>query len=110
MDIRLNIPEGQRVIGHALVEALGIINGERNAQYGTPEQAHHLIAQFWNAYLAGKSSELTGKDVALMMVLFKIAREVNGQGKWDNIVDAAGYIGIAGLDYPYGAEEGPTCA
>jgi len=30
-----------------------------------------------------------------MMTLFKIAREQN-QAKWDNLIDAAGYIGIAG--------------
>lgn len=100
MNIRLDIPPGQAVVGSVLVEAIGIINGVRNEQYGVPEKSHELIANFWNCYLNGRQGPLTGKDVALMMTLFKIAREINGQGKRDNLVDAAGYIGIAGQYCP----------
>jgi len=33
--------------------------------------------------------------VAMMMVLFKVAREVTGRGKRDNLVDIAGYAACA---------------
>ena len=33
--------------------------------------------------------------IALMMALMKIAREMHGAGKEDNMIDAAGYIGLA---------------
>ena len=82
--------------GSILVEALSIINGERQDQYGSPEDSFRLIAAYWSTYLGRDISE---KDVALMMVLFKIAREAN-QHKRDNICDAAGYLGIYG-DLPF---------
>ena len=37
---------------------------------------------------------LRSEDAALLMVLFKIARELNGAGVRDSAVDAAGYLGI----------------
>ena len=46
----------------------------------------------WSVYL---NKKVTPKDVALCMVLFKICREM-GQPKLDNLVDAAGYVGLAG--------------
>jgi hypothetical protein len=45
--------------------------------------------------MANTSTRLHDKDVALMMVLFKIGRELNGAGCKDNMVDAAGYIALA---------------
>ena len=83
--------------GNVLTEALTIINGERQDAYGNPEDNFRLIADLWNAYLhASMSDDISPKDVAMMMSLLKIAREVNGAGKRDNLVDAAGYIGLAG--------------
>lgn len=85
--------------GKLLAEALEIINGERQQQYGKPENTFGIIADFWNTYLADKICSdncITPKDVAVMMTLLKIAREANGAGKRDNLVDAAGYIGLAG--------------
>ncbi len=81
-----------------LAEASAIINGERQDQYGNPEDSFALIAWFWNAYLRTSATithlPLTPRDVALMMVLFKLAREAH-QAKRDNLVDAAGYPAIA---------------
>ena len=45
--------------------------------------------------MANTPPRLHDKDVALMMVLFKIGRELNGAGCKDNMVDAAGYIALA---------------
>lgn len=93
--------------GEVLKKALKIINGERQNTYGDPEDSFQLIAAYWSTYVnarfaklrnAGKPERLNGKDIALMMTLFKIARE-HFQGKVDNLIDGSGYLGIAG-DYP----------
>lgn len=78
--------------GKVLDKAKDIINGERQDVYGDPEDSFKVIADYWSTFLCLK---ITSKDVALMMTLFKIAREQN-QHKIDNLIDAAGYIGIAG--------------
>lgn len=85
--------------GRVLLDAHTIINGERQNVYGAPEDSFALIASYWNTYLRSKgllnAVRLDADDVALMMTLFKIAREAN-QHKRDNIVDAASYLGIYG--------------
>ena len=89
--------------GNVLLEAHDIINGERQQQYGSPEDSHAVIAALWNGYLKADAiscestsyTVLTAQDVAHMMVLFKLARELNGAGKRDNYRDAAGYLAIA---------------
>lgn len=80
--------------GAALQQAIDIINGERQDVYGSPEDSFSKIADYWTTYLGDQMTDrITAEDVALMMVLFKIAREAN-QHKRDNIIDAAGYLGI----------------
>ena len=69
-------------------EALRTINGERQDQYGNPEDAFKQIAALWEAYLGTK---VTPVMVADMMQLLKIARERHGTGKRDNLVDNIGY-------------------
>jgi len=84
--------------GEVLTAAIQIINGERQDTYGNPEDSFTVIADYWTIFLKSKLKlgvVLDMKDTALMMVLLKIAREQN-QGKRDNLVDAAGYLGIAG--------------
>jgi hypothetical protein len=81
--------------GSVLEEAITTINGERQDVYGSPEDSFAIIADYWNVYLGGEAVgvRVNAQDVALMMTLFKIAREAN-QHKRDNILDAAGYLGI----------------
>lgn len=95
--------------GQVLLDAHKIINGDRQQSYGNPEDTHGIIADLWNGYInsvcrawnqntCGREAfvpPLQGKDVALMMVLFKVGRELNGAGCKDNMVDAAGYIALA---------------
>ena len=93
--------------GLILAEALEVINGERQDTYGSPEDSFELIGDYWTVYIREKfkqnpEARITPRDVALMMTLFKIAREHN-QAKRDNLVDAAGYIGIAS-DLPHDQE------
>ena len=83
--------------GDVLLEAHKIINGERQDTYGNPEDCFELIADYWTIYLLSThsfKSDLTPKDVALMMTLFKIARIV-GSSDRDSFRDAAGYLGLA---------------
>ncbi len=101
--------------GQILDEAKYIINNDRNTQYGDPEDSFALIAEYWQVYLRNmlldkaQDQQLSIEDVlfneflkvdnvAMLMVLFKIARE-HYQGKKDNVVDAAGYLGIYGDKY-----------
>jgi hypothetical protein len=86
--------------GSVLLDAHTVINGERQDVYGSPEDSFALIAKYWNVYLDPKlvdseydSGGITAQDVAMMMVLFKIAREAN-QHKRDSVTDACGYLGI----------------
>lgn len=72
-----------------LQEAERIINGQRREDYGSVSESFNLIAGMWSAYL-GK--ELSGHDVANLMVLLKIARAKNGYHR-DSYVDIAGYAG-----------------
>lgn len=75
-----------------LDEARQIVCGERDWQYGKPEDNFETIAAFWEAYL---DTPVRSIDVAMMMVLFKVAREATGRGKRDNLVDIAGYAACA---------------
>lgn len=87
-----NGPEKRR--GGVLLRALDVINGERQQQYGNPEDSFEDIAWAWNWWLDSDNAPITAADVAMMMALLKIAREKNGAGKTDNIVDACGYLGL----------------
>ena len=70
-----------------------IINGNRLDSYGLPEDSFQRIADYWNVYMNHTigDGDILPKDIAMMMVLFKLAREEN-KHKEDNIVDAIGYL------------------
>ena len=79
-------------LGSLLDEAKQTITGERQDQYGAPEDSFSRIAAYWTTYLARPVSTL---DVAHLMALMKLAR-AQGQGfRRDNYVDLAGYAAIA---------------
>lgn len=69
-----------------------IVTGEREKQYGSPEDNFNVIARFWTTY-AGHS--FTPVDVAVMMTLLKVARIKTGHYKTDSYVDACGYLACA---------------
>lgn len=62
--------------------------GDREKQYGSPEDNFGLIGQLWTIYTG---TMITAADVAMMMGLFKIARIKTGVGTRDSYVDLAGY-------------------
>lgn len=68
------------------------ICGQRECDYGKPEDNFKNIAKLWTAY---KDIEFTTKDVAIMMALMKVARMKAGT-KLDSAIDCCGYIAIAG--------------
>ena len=74
-----------------LEEANETINGERQDQYGNPEDSFKLIGDYWTTYLGIKVS---ASDVAKMMALFKIARMAGQKHSRDNWRDAIGYLAI----------------
>jgi len=75
-----------------LVEAETLINGDREKDYGTPQESFGCIAKMWSSYLDGKSN-LDAADVCHMMALLKIARLRNGPHR-DSNVDGAGYMAL----------------
>lgn len=75
--------------------------GDRDQDYGSPEKSFRAIADLWTAYLMNRSEPanktiILPKDVAVMMVLFKMARVATGHNKEDNWIDAAGYAACGG--------------
>lgn len=76
-----------------LREAEKNICGQREQDYGSPESNFAIIAELWTAYTGHEFSAL---DVAMMMVLLKVARIKNGGGTGDSFVDIAGYAACGG--------------
>ena len=72
--------------------AADLVGGDRARQHGDALAAHTNIAVLWSAYLG---MPITARDVALMMVLLKIARTKTGTFNADDYIDAAGYAAIA---------------
>lgn len=72
--------------------AKAIVTGEREKQYGSPEDNFGVIARLWSTY-AGR--EFTPVDVAMMMTLLKVARIKTGHYKADSYIDACGYLACA---------------
>lgn len=71
--------------------------GQREQDYGTPEDNFETIAELWKIYLRRACVDEAGgvyidaNDVAMMMALLKIARIAAGGGKADSWIDLAGY-------------------
>lgn len=74
-----------------LAEADALVNTDRQGDYGSPEENFRDIADLWSIYTG---HGITPEEVAVMMVLLKLARSKNKYTR-DNFVDAAGYIKIA---------------
>jgi hypothetical protein len=75
----------------ALREAARIINGDRNKQYGGPEENFTNIAKIWSVIF---QREFTTEDVAMAMIGMKLARFVSNYGfQPDTWIDIAGYAG-----------------
>lgn len=75
----------------ALREAARITNGQRDMQYGGPEDNFDRIAKIWSVLF---NREFTTEDVAMAMVGMKLARFASNAGfQPDTWIDIAGYAG-----------------
>jgi hypothetical protein len=75
-----------------LAEADNIAGEDRSRDYGHPLLNHQRIAAIWNVQLGDTlTAPITPRQVALMMIGVKLAREANTP-KRDNLVDIAGYV------------------
>ena len=79
-----------------LKEAEGLINGNRNTDYGDPIHDFRTTAEFWQTYLSRiierrGELELKPHDVAVMMQLLKISRTTWSPDKRDHWADNIGY-------------------
>lgn len=70
-----------------LMEAHSLVNGDRQNQYGPPDQDFRRTASMWSALFGHRFKP---SDVALAMVALKLSRQTHQQ-KRDNWVDIAGY-------------------
>ena len=75
-----------------LEQARKCVCGEREREYGRPENNFALIGKLWEAYTGMRYS---AKDVAMMLALLKVARIKTGV-KGDSFVDLVGYAACAG--------------
>lgn len=76
-----------------LREAERIITQDRQDQYGNAENCFEDIAGLWTVYF---NRTFTADDVAIAMVLLKVARIKANPAHNDSYVDAAGYVALGG--------------
>lgn len=76
----------------ALRTAAGLISGDRDSQYGPPQENFDRISKIWSVVLGVKVSK---EDVAMCMVGLKLARYSNPEAGYqpDTWIDIAGYAG-----------------
>lgn len=85
-----------------LAAAEACVCGQREEDYGSPEDNFHVIAELWAAYIEarcvgnGVYVDILPEDVACMMALLKIARIAGGRGTADCWIDLAGYAACGG--------------
>jgi len=86
-----------------LSEALKITD-KRVSTYGDPINNLSTIARLWNEYIKSKKKLnyendlciINNKDVSMMMILLKVARELGATNK-DNLIDIAGYCRLSSI-------------
>ena len=92
--------EAKKLTRAAVLEkARACVCGEREQDYGSPEDSFGCIAELWEAYLRAACIapdsvvRVTPTDVAMLMALLKIARVGTSfvGGTADSFVDLAGY-------------------
>lgn len=82
------VPDVTSEVEDVLEEALRLTSGDRQNQYGPPDQDFARTAAMWTALFGHK---FEARDVAMAMICLKLSRETH-QKKRDNVVDGAGYF------------------
>lgn len=78
-----------------LSEAEKCVCGQREKDYGTPEDNFDMIGKLWTVYL-DYATKIDAHDVAAMMALLKIARISENPNHMDSWVDGCGYFACGG--------------
>lgn len=81
-----------------LTEAANLITGQRQTDYGTPDENFKRVADFVNILIKKNletNTPISPRQTADLMILLKVARTINTPTR-DSYVDIAGYAGIAG--------------
>lgn len=82
-----------------LADAKKNVCGQREHDYGSPEDSFKTIANLWTAYMTGTCGEFvefSPVDVSVMLGLLKVARIASNPKHMDNWVDLAGYAACGG--------------
>ena len=82
--------------------AKSLVMGDRNKDYSSPQANFDQTAELWSAYMG---HQFSAHDVAVMMILVKLARISTSPGKLDNWIDIAGYAACGGEVSPFQPEE-----
>lgn len=78
-----------------LSEAEKCVCGQRENEYGVPEDSFEMIGKLWTVYL-DCATKIDAHDVAAMMALLKIARIAKSPDHMDSWCDLAGYASCGG--------------
>lgn len=78
-----------------LREAERCVCGQREQDYGTPEDSFQKIGNLWTVYL-NYATKIDAEDVAAMMALLKIVRISENPQHMDSWVDGCGYFACGG--------------
>lgn len=76
-----------------LAQAADLVGGDRQADYGPPEENFNRIARLWSVVL---KQPVSAYQVALCMAQVKVARLVESPEHSDSWVDGAAYMGLGG--------------
>ena len=78
-----------------------LVTRDRAEQHGNAMVQFGTIADLWNIYLSnrfgGDSGRIRDYDVAQMMVLMKISRDIHGAYNKDTFIDQCGYSALGGV-------------
>lgn len=74
-----------------LQEALDLVQGPRQSDYGDMDDSFKRIAALWSSYLGLHIDSL---DVVKMMILLKVSRAKHNNHR-DSYVDIVGYVACA---------------
>jgi hypothetical protein len=85
----------KNVHASVLDAAKAAVSGDRALNYGKPEDNFARIRDLWNTHIANLYGEravtLNRADVAMMLILLKVARLENNPTHLDSWTDIAGY-------------------
>lgn len=96
----MNADETVRAI--TLDTAKSLVLGDRNKDYSDPKPNFDQTAELWSAYMG---LQYSAHDVAVMMILVKVARLSSSPHKLDNWIDVAGYAACGAEVSPLGPSD-----